>query len=349
MSSCTSRLRITTRGRLTLILLHLALGAAWLSGDPAVQLAAALLGAPVLIDLLWKLAIRPDLAIELRDRRGIARMPFTEAGYLVNRSNRAALRALHLREPRTGSQNLGGIDVPWIAPGERLAVEYSARYPRRGKHAVRVFEGDTDWPFGLFRWEIELKVDAIILAEPTRKHVAREPAGNRGVPVPATRMSSPDQEEFWALRELRFGDDARRAHAKRSAALGTMVVAVRRAAPQIDVQLIVDLRIAPDNAPSFGGRPIEHRLGQAAWLVDRWVDAGLKFSAHLIDSGWRSIEIVDRQRARQYLEWLTVARPTQYRTLDDEEVQRALAATDATWIAAGGYVEPKSSTVRPTG
>ena len=92
-----AKLEVSIRGRLALLLLHLAAGAAWLSGDDEARIAAAMLAAPLLVDLVVTLLGRPKVEIALAPRRAVARRSFVETLRVSNRST-TALRDLRIRE-----------------------------------------------------------------------------------------------------------------------------------------------------------------------------------------------------------------------------------------------------------
>ena len=336
-STCKSRLQITPRGQITVTLLHLAAGAAWLSGDPNVRLAASLLAAPVVLDIVWKLVARPRLAIAMRARRGISRRPFHESLELRNLSPRAALREFHLREPRTAPPEVGGAHVPWLPSGNATTVHYTARHPRRGLQTARSFEGETSWPLGLFRWRVELVVPATLLSEPAR--VAIDPTLARA--SEDERASRParkgEAREFWALREYRNGEDARHAHARRSAALGTLVLSVWRGHDVSERALVLDLRRSPGLPDISASRRLERQLGRAAWLVDHWSAEGVRFTVHAIERGLHTWTVDGSQQARDVTAWFAIAGIVPYRALDDDEKQALEALPQSVWIAAGGY------------
>lgn len=338
-NTCRSRLQITPRGQLTVMLMHLAAGAAWLSSDAAVRLAASMLAAPVVIDLLWKLATRPQLALALARRRGISRAPFVESLTVHNLSPRAAIREMHLREPRTAAADGGGVHLPWLGAGRSTHLQCAGRHPRRGLQEVRSFEGETLWPFGLFRWRLELTVRASLLSEPVRVRTEDRP------PVGSTeqreRRTTPDgdADEFHSLREYRDGEDARRVHGRRSAALGSLVLALWRGREAAERTLVVDLRRMAGLLDLNLQRRLDHHLGCAAWLIDRWTGEGVAFHVLVIDRSIRHWHVQGAGQARKVLGWLTVASAVPYRGLGDEERRQLAAYSDARWIAAGGHRE----------
>lgn len=332
-----ARFEITPRGKLVLMLFHLAAGAAWLSGDANVRLAASLLAAPILLDLGWKLWAKPRFEVRVGPRRGIARAAFREHITLRNTSARAALRELRLREPRTLVGATGGAHLPWLPPGATVRIELAARHPRRGVATSRTLLAETDWPLALFRWQCEVAVQATMLSEPARIPIAL----NLLQSAERTREEQPaalgEELEFWSLREHRDGDDARRVHARRSAALGELVVTVWRGTEASERCIVIDTRRAPGMPDPRTARRFERALGHAAWLVDRWQREGVRFRVVAIQRELSSTQVTGTRDAREVLAWLAVAQVTPFRALSDEE-RRELADTPTRyWIAAGGY------------
>jgi uncharacterized protein (DUF58 family) len=332
------RLEVTPRGRLALLLLHLAAGAAWLSGDDNARLAAAMIAAPILVDLGAKLLGRPRLRIQLGPRRTIARTAFLETVTVHNEGPGA--RELLLREPRTQVLDAGGAHLPWLEPGGARTLRIAARSPRRGRAASRQFSASTAWPLGMFRWTIDLSLGAELLTEPTRAplpaEILRALAATEQAERPGSRSAA---TEFWALREYRDGEDARLVHARRSAAVGDLVRKVHRGADDRNCTLVVDLRRPPGMPPTFGRRELELHLSRAAALVDALRDRGIGFRALVIGEATAGFTVAAGGDGRALLAELAVARTVAFRALDEDELAGIDAADACFWLAAGGYDE----------
>lgn len=332
------KLEILPRGRLALVLLHLAAGAAWLSGDENARLAASMIAAPILVDLAAKLLHRPNLEIGVGPRRAVARSAFLETIRIRNHGRHG--RELRLREPRTHVLDAGGAHLPSIAPGEEITLRLTARSPRRGRGTIRSFVVTSAWPLGMFRWRATVDVRAEMVTEPVRTQLPdallRELAARDDRAAAGTRR---DAEEFYALRDYRHGEDARQVHARRSASLGTLVRQVRRGADEFSCALVVDLRRPPGMPPTFGRRELEVQLSRAAALGDALRARGAAWRCAIIDERTRIFEVAARADPRDFLTALAVARTVPFRTLVDGEVS-ALAAVDSCfWMPAGGYAD----------
>lgn len=348
-SRCRTRFSITPRGQLAVALFHLAAGVAWLSGDASVRLAASLLAAPVLLDFGWKLWAKPRIAIALGPRRGIARSAFRESLALRNDSPRAALRELRLREPRTHVPDAGGAHLPWLPPAGAVRVELTARHPRRGLAVVREFVAETEWPLAFFRWQVEIAVATNLLSEPLRVPFASDALRTAEQSRDARSSPHGETDEFWALREYRDGDDARRVHGRRSASLGELVVAVWHGTDASERCLVVDLRRAPGTSDPRTMRRLDRELGHAAWVVDRWSREGSRFRVVAIQRELSTTTVRDARGAREVLAWLAVAQPVPYRALDDDESRELAALPHRLWLAAGGYRERGAHDATPHG
>ncbi len=84
-------LEVTYRGRVLLLLGILAGFAAWINKGSSVRLAAAVLLAPLLIDLIWGGLRLPALSLIMRRRRTESGVPFAESYTLKNLSGRAVM------------------------------------------------------------------------------------------------------------------------------------------------------------------------------------------------------------------------------------------------------------------
>ena len=140
-----SSLSLTLRGRILALLISLSVLAAWLTGDYHARLAASLLMAPMLVDLLFKGRGLRGVSIRPHGRRTQAGFPFLET--LEVRGGRRILRDLSIAEPRTATY-AGGAVVEVLRPGRALSVRLHSRSRRRGHARSRTFEMETRYPFG---------------------------------------------------------------------------------------------------------------------------------------------------------------------------------------------------------
>ena len=328
------------RGRVVLVLLHLALAAAWLGEDDHARIAASLLATPLLVDLWTKLRHRPDVRLRLGPRRTVARAPFLEP--VVVEAGRSPVHALRLREPQTHVRDAGGLHVPFLAAGSTHELRNAARSIRRGVVRERTLQGETVWPLGMLRWRIELVLDARLLTEPARATLPPSVLAALAAADAEAKAGRRDgQDEFHALREYRDGEDARLVHARRSAARGEPVRRVLRGSPAPRCAVVVDLRRPPGMPPSFGRRRLEQELSRAAALADAVEARGLTLIGHVIgEAGTERCESAAGAPPTAFLEALAVARSASYRLLAERELEGLDEVDACFWLAAGGHEDP---------
>ncbi|MEM7199551.1 MAG: DUF58 domain-containing protein [Planctomycetota bacterium] len=327
---------LTARGRTLAMLACLATCGAVAAGGPDAALAAALLLAPLLVDVLWRQGRLP-LAIELHDRRTVAGSPFVERLYLHNESRHRTLRDLRIAEPRTAGRSRA-VFVERLAPGQRAIVPLPARMRRRGRLLQRVIFVETCYPLGLVRNRAAVPCRAELIVEPARAAVPLTalPAAAEMAAATAFTRSRGDGE-FYALREYRVGDDAREVHALRSATQATLVRQVRRGADERDFCIVLDLRRPPGPVDATGGRYFEWALGVAARLIDTLPNGDAAVSFLLLEQPPRLCAPLTAAGATELLLHLATARPAPPLPLPDTVLDRLRQHASCLWIAAGGH------------
>jgi hypothetical protein len=282
-------LELTQRGQVVIALAMLAASAGFQAGEPIARIALALLAAVLLVDLFAKLGRRPRLALigtdpggELRVVRGTSRrqkLAFRNVGTRPV----ADLRLTETTpEVRCDAAWLDEVDV-----GGQGVVEWTLRGRERALLDWRTFELSSEWPLGLWRLRSSWTERARAVIEPSRDRrqevldAFRSQDGGVGRhPMDLTQQDTGPTvgHEFHALREARSGDDVRRLHALRSAALGVPVTredrAVQGGAPEASV--LLDLRLPPGVAPP------PRRVKPVAGIRER-LDADLGLVAFLCD------------------------------------------------------------------
>ncbi|MBK8976248.1 MAG: DUF58 domain-containing protein [Planctomycetes bacterium] len=335
-----TKLELTPRGRIALVLLHLTAGAAFLTGDDNARLAASLIAAPLLIDVAVKLLRRPRVELTVAQRRTHARAAFLEALSIRNLA-RHPLRDLLLREPATHIHSAGGIHIPYLAGGTAQPCRVAARSNRRGIAAERRFSARTEFPLGFLAWRLEQSVRARLVTEPARVPLSPYAASAWTEARPRFDEGRRDQaSEFHSLREYRYGEDARLVQARRSAALGVLVRRVLRGGPIADATLVLDLRRPRGMPTQYGRRDLDPHLGRAAAAVDLALAQGTQLRCLAIDAEQtHSFAVTDRNSSTAFLDYLAAARSCPFRTLHDDE--RALLPDDGLtlWVPAGGFVD----------
>lgn len=332
-------LELTARGRTLGMLALMAAVGAWISGDPVARLAASMLLGPLLVDLACKPWSLGRIAISFRPRRAVAGIPFNETLTIEHPGLRPVREAL-LSEPRTmRSASLALVDR--LRPRSRTEVELACRATARGHLVERVVLAASGWPFGLFRVRAVLTTAADLVIEPARIALSPEVlhalADRESAWTPHRRLPG---DEFHALREYRDGDDARSVHARRSAALGTIVCRVNIGRQPRDFGLVIDLRRPAAAAVRTSPQHTERGLGLAASLLDALRPDSNRL--HVVVIGSRAVPIaVDGEAARtKLLTLLAEAGTSPHRSTEAGAFDSLRGAETIFWIPAGGAALP---------
>lgn len=329
-----SRLEITPLGGVSLLLFHLSTGAGLLAGDQTAQLAASLLFAPIFVDVLDKFRNRPRYEIAAGPRRIEARRPFHDTVRLRSLGN--TLRGLRIR-PDDGAGAAGTQLVDRVAAHEETDVAVRCRGTRRGIYRERRFRVYSAYPLGLWNWRIDSRVDAPLIVEPAREvlpqSLRRALEGARARPLVLAPAGEP---EFHALRELRAGEDARRVHARRSAALGYPVTRVDRPLGDLQWTVILDLRRPPGAPEGWAKRPFEIQLGRAAKLLDESLTHGIELQFLVIGEDVSEHRVADQASARDVLTLLAGAQTVPHHSVDALDEHLRKIRDQLVWISAAG-------------
>lgn len=339
MAARLQTMELTLRGRIVLLLVSMALSAAWLSGDANARLAAALVAAPLFVDFVLKQRSLRQLRLSVRPRRTVAGAAFLEE-ILLRHDGRRPLRELLVREPRTGVDGSAGTLVELLAPGEQLQIHVNGRSNVRSHLLERVFEVQSHWPLGMLRVRAVLPVAAELVTEPARVELEAEllRAAQEREPAPRDTLMLAGSE-FHSLREYRYGEDARTVHALRSAALGTLVRTVTRGRMPRQVGLVLDLRRPPGRPLMLGQRRFEWSLGAAASMLEFL--AAQNVAAHVLVIGSRSAHTLVEGAARlhEFLTFLSEVAPSPHRPLEAAMHDALLGCEHCYWLAAGSYLD----------
>jgi uncharacterized protein (DUF58 family) len=331
-------LEVTYRGRVLLLLGILAAIAAWINPTGnSVRLAAAVLLAPLLIDLAWGGLHLPELRLVMRRRRTESGAPFTESYTLQNLSGRRAIMDLHLREPRTDTY-AGGLFVHHIEPEQRETLRIPARTRTRGRAVHRAVVVVSSYPLGLIRRSAVLRSQTELVSEPTRMSLPHHvvDALERDEPEYENRQAAGD-DDFHSLRQYVDGDEARMVHAMRSAAMGTLVRRVMRSQQQREACLILDLRRPPGRSASLGSRRLEWSLGATATIVDAMLERNAVLTCLVIGATDRRWVLSGPEQSETFLAFLADARPVLHRRLDREFLESVRSFDTTLWVPAGGF------------
>ena len=303
---------LTPRGRVLLGLAITSQLSGWLVGDPHVQLAAAMLTAPLIVDLLLKPRSLARIQVVAVVRRAIAGAPFRERLELTLDSARA-VREVAVAQPTRGHGGL--VDV--VRPRTPTRIEIPALFRDRGVRATREIELSTSWPFGLVRARALVVLEQPLVVEPARASVAPgELAAATHPGAEAEGMRPFHGDDFAGLRELQLGEDARGVHALRSAAMGQLVRTIRRGRTPQQIALVVDLRLPPGGTPRTHSRRFEHSLSLAASVLDHLRRQGSVVHVTVVGERVTTLDVDATGSYWAALDLLAAAQPTAHRALE---------------------------------
>lgn len=333
MASPHKGIELTARGRVTAALAAASLLGAWLSGDGNVRLAAALLTAPLVVDLAQKARTLGAVTVQVAPRRTVAIAAFRET-LQVHNGGRAVLRDLLLREQATHGPATLVVELP---PGGRTTAVLACHGPPRSHQLERVFTLATDWPLGLFRATATAVVATDFVAEPRRvalRLCAEPTADPQRAPHPRSHLVG---DEFHALREHRPDEEARGVHALRSAAHGQLVRTVVRGRLPQRVGIVVDLRRPPGRVLHHGRNRFEWSLGACASLLDELAATGTTALVLVLGSRTVRWDVDGEAPRRGLLTLLAEVAASPHRALEPGELDELHGLTPCYWIPAGGY------------
>lgn len=334
MASARSSIELTARGRILAALAGVSLLGAWLSADTTVRFAAALLAAPILVDLAGTCRSLKSLRLHVLPRRTVVGAPFHEEIRLSSTANQV-VRELLVFEPHTrGVPTL----LDQLRPGQHKSVRLACRSPSRSHLLERVFELQTNWPLGIFTAKATAIVAADFVTEPAR--VSLNPRllheTSECEPAPHIRSNLPG-DEFYSLREHQLTEDARGVHAMRSAAMGTLVRTILHGRLPRKVGIVLDLRRPPKRSLQIGIRRLEWSLGACATLLDRLRSSETIVHLWMIGSTTAQKIVQDGKSHRETLTFLAEAQASPHRQLEEDSLSGIDQMERCFWIPAGGY------------
>lgn len=154
-----------------------------------------------------------------------------------------------------------------IGPRESLTAAYTCKPMRRGILRFTGFRLMTRYPFGLFekwRW-LESDHEAVVYPRLIPVRVPSVGSLERSSDRNAIRPGA--GHEFAALREHRPGDEVRAVHARRSAALGKLVIQERERERGGNLTIVLDDG-RPEDASEQWDSGFEHAISRAASMIE---------------------------------------------------------------------------------
>jgi uncharacterized protein (DUF58 family) len=339
MATSTTFLELTPRGRLMASLGVAATAAAWLAGDPHARLAAAMLLAPLLLDLWWKPLRLHRTQLQIGARRGVVGVPFLHE-FTLTAPPGPPLHELSLQEPRT-MRNETPLLLPALLPGKPVPCALRGRNRQRGHLLERVFVLATAWPFGLVRARAILAVAADLVVEPARTKLPatafKALSDRTSAPHSAMQLEGP---EFHSLREYQPGEDARLVHPLRSASLGTLVRRVTRGALPRSVGLVLDLRQQHSQLARQRRQQFEWGLAAAITLAQRSRSLGIDLDVLVLSAEPVRLLVNSPLRLEEFGTLLAESTPSPAKPLAAALFAHLEALEHCYWIAAGDLPVP---------
>lgn len=175
---------------------------------------------------------------------------------LTNAKSRTASFAVVARDV-TATGPAGRGVVLRLGPNETREIAYRWEPARRGKVVFTMVELATRYPFGLFeKWrEFDLVAEAVVFP----REVAATATVHRRAAPPGERPSGTagTGTEYFGLRDVRPGDDARHIHWRTSARRGRPVVIEREKERRRRVAVVIDNRVAAARDEAALDRAVE--------------------------------------------------------------------------------------------
>lgn len=241
------RLRFTREGTFY-VLFTLGVGLAALNtGNNLLFLILGLLLSTILISgILAESALRGVSAERRIERDPVAREPFLLTFRLTNHKRlwpSLALTICEVDPPLSGTSGL----CLHLPAGDSADVSAEAIAPQRGHFAPQALRLSTRFPFGLFEKSRELAASGELFVLPGRRQLGLTALADLGLEGEARAGHPGVGTELFELRDLTAGDDRRRIHFRKSAAVGRFLVAEREqeSAPRLAL-LIDDVNTTPD-------------------------------------------------------------------------------------------------------
>jgi uncharacterized protein (DUF58 family) len=181
--------------------------------------------------------------------------------------------AFALTVAETGPGLEGQAFVRVLEPARPVTARADLVAPRRGVYELEAVRVTTTYPLGLFAKSRVLELPGTLVVYPKRRAPRAAPAaaahgGTGGGSTPSRGQGGGD---VYGLTELREGDDARRIHWLKSAAIGTLV----RTEHERDERRAITLEVDPGLPPEQLDAVCEETAAAASGLLGQGVEVGL--------------------------------------------------------------------------
>ena len=270
----TRGLRFTREGRV-FVVMTLGVGAAAVNtGNNLLYLVLGLMLSLIVLSgvlsdlVLWWVTVRRALP-----ERAFAGRPCITELSLRNDKRWVPSFSLNVEDEAEGAPTERRCYFLKVAPGGEETAAYLRTPMRRGLLQLARFRVTTRYPFGLFdKWRlIEDRAELLVFPalEPVLLPVV--PSGFARDPQPAP--FGPPGPDIAGLRDHREGDEARAVHARRSAALGRLIVRERDREAGAQLTLVLD-EARPADATDAWSAAFERAVSQAAFIAERSLRRG---------------------------------------------------------------------------
>ena len=259
------QLKVTRAGR-TFLVVTLGVGLGALNtGNNLLYLVLGLMLATIVVSGILSEACLKHLEVKrLGTDAAYAGEPFAFR-YQVRRSRGLGF-ALQLSEAGGGVE--GQAFVPLLSPGQDVVARADLVVARRGPLALTGIKVTTAYPLGLFAKSTVLPAADRLLVYPRRGYTCADPSEREAGPIgdagnPRRRDGTGD---LLGLRELAEGEDARRVHWLKSAAVGKLLRVEREREERRQYVLSVDTTLE--------GAALDRRCEEAAAQTQRLLEQG---------------------------------------------------------------------------
>ena len=221
--SARGKLRVTRIGLGYIIILLLALLAAWNTGTNLLYIVVGGLASFITLSYLISFYMLRGLELSRSAPRAANRgRPFQVHVRLENHRRWFAATSLSVQK-KVGSKIPSGY-VYYLPAGQAARISVEECYDTRGEHTLEPYRIVCGFPFGLVERYRVFDDQAMVLVYP-RVHIVRSNGLHRmSSTARASTQPSDDGDEYYGLREYVQGDDIRRIVWRVSARLGKWIV-----------------------------------------------------------------------------------------------------------------------------
>lgn len=205
-----------------------------------------------------------------------------------------ALTLSEADSPLTGEGGVG-----YLRAGVDHMVRADLTAPQRGPVLLTGVRCTTTWPLGLFAKTRVFPLEGTLLVYPRRGYACQDPGEAERGPVgdAGNPRRNDGTGDVSGLRELAHGEDARRIHWRKSAALGKLLRVEREREERRTWVLAVDAGLE--------GEALERRCEQVAALAHRLIEEGHEVGLNTVEGRLRpAAGSAQERRVLRALAWL---------------------------------------------